>query len=545
MYCQKLYFFPNLFIILGLGCTNPSPLEIDKQENEPEDNPEPSNNWTTQPSTEPSQPASEPSEDTQDTAPDPEGPNDDSDGDGWLNSEEGFNGAGNHRDSDGDGIFNYLDLDSDNDGVPDAQETMNDSDGDGLKNYEDSDSDNDGIPDGVEAQLDTNGVFADTDGDGRPDYEDVDSDSDQIQDAMEGAPLDSNGLPPDTDGDGFYDYQDLDSDGDSWSDKREGIADWDGDGIENYRDPVNSGVPSAITLVPISTTFNSPIGIDYHHPSNSVIMSVNYSNGQPYNFEFVHQDGSHSPFSTTSGLTEEVKIAIARPGNSSGFQAGELFVGNGNDGEIVRIDPVGTILANPWVSLSGANNGLMRGSLYLDDTGVYGDDLIAVTTAGEVWRIDSNGNSTMINDVGEHLEGVITVPNAPARYGPLAGKIISGAEGSGLLYSFDGQGNYQTYSLGVNVEDIDMIRMDENFFGVNYGSSRLLGVAAHEWRPMIGDILLTQESHSGSGLYWLHWDGANLVADHIPLSATSTTSSQWEHVTFAPAGIVEISPVTP
>ena len=535
---------PLFIAALGLGCTS-EPMKV--EEDVSENTPEPSHPWMN-PSTEPSQPSSEsePSGDTQDTAPDPAGPDDDSDGDGWLNSEEGFNGAGNHKDSDGDGIFNYLDLDSDDDGIADEQETMSDADGDGLQNYEDPDSDNDGLPDGVEAQLDGNGNFIDTNGDGTPDYEDLDSDGDQIVDAIEGIPL-TGGLPPDTDLDGLFDYQDLDSDADALSDKREGVADWDGDGIDNYRDPLNSGAVSALTLVPISTTFNSPIGIDYHHPSNSVIMSVNYSNGQPYNFEFVYQDGSHSPFSTTSGLTNEVKIAIARPGNSSGFQAGELFVGNGVEGEIVRIDPAGTILANPWVSLVGVDNGLMRGSLYLDDTGVYGDDLIAVTTYGEVWRIDSSGNSTAIGDAGEHLEGLITVPNAPARYGPLAGKIISGAENSGLLYAFDGQGNQDLYSLGVNIEDIDMIRMDENFFGVNYGSSRLLGVAAHEWRPMIGDILLIQEfpSNGGTGIFWLRWDGTNLVVDEIPLSATSTNASQWEHVTFAPAGIVEISPVTP
>lgn len=323
------------------------------------------------------------------------------------------------------------------------------------------------------------------------------------------------------------------------------MADWDADGIPNYRDPLNSGAPPDLTLVPISTTFNSPIGIDFHQPSNSVVMSVNYSNGEPYNFELVHQDGSHSAFSTTSGLTDEVKIATVRAGNTAGFLAGELFVGNGVEGQIVRINALGTVVINPWVSLPGANNGLIRGSLYLDGTGVYGGDLIVVTTTGEVWQIDSSGNATFINDAGVHLEGLITVPDAPARYGPLAGKIIAGAEGSGTLHAFDAQGNHDVYNLGVNIEDIDLIRLGENFFGVNYGSSRLLGVAVHELRPIAGDILLVQEMPSGSGMYWLHWDGTNLVADELPLSALSTYSDQWEHVTFAPAGIVEISPVTP
>ncbi|HEY3062976.1 MAG TPA: hypothetical protein VGL99_28725 [Chloroflexota bacterium] len=48
-----------------------------------------------------------------------------------------------------------------------------------------------------------------------------------------------------------------------------------------------------VTLVPISTTLNTPIGIDYHGPSNSFVMAANYPSGEPSNFELVAADGSH------------------------------------------------------------------------------------------------------------------------------------------------------------------------------------------------------------------------------------------------------------
>ena len=61
-------------------------------------------------------------------------------------------------DTDGDGIPDYLDLDSDNDGILDSAETANDFDGDGIKNYRDLDSDNDLCSDVIEAGfLDANG----------------------------------------------------------------------------------------------------------------------------------------------------------------------------------------------------------------------------------------------------------------------------------------------------------------------------------------------------------------------------------------------------
>jgi len=49
-------------------------------------------------------------------------------------------------DDDGDGIPDYLDADDDGDGIPDSEERDHDTDGDGIPDVDDSDDDNDGIP---------------------------------------------------------------------------------------------------------------------------------------------------------------------------------------------------------------------------------------------------------------------------------------------------------------------------------------------------------------------------------------------------------------
>ena len=97
----------------------------------------------------------------------------DSDGDGIVDSVEGVS-----LDSDGDGLLNYLDTDSDNDGIGDQVETLQDSDLDGIANYLDSDSDNDGVSDAVEGA-------SDFDGDGLANYLDLDSDDDGVSDQQE------------------------------------------------------------------------------------------------------------------------------------------------------------------------------------------------------------------------------------------------------------------------------------------------------------------------------------------------------------------------
>lgn len=70
-------------------------------------------------------------------------------------------GTGNiPQDSDQDGIPDYLDLDSDNDGIKDELESDQDQDNDGIRNYRDLDRENDGCSDIIEAG------FSDGDSDG-------------------------------------------------------------------------------------------------------------------------------------------------------------------------------------------------------------------------------------------------------------------------------------------------------------------------------------------------------------------------------------------
>lgn len=164
-------------------------------------------------------------------------------------------------DQDNDGVFNYNDpddptaldgsalADANNDGIWDAY----DLDLDGVPNFFDLDSDNDGIQDILEANgvdIDNNGRLdgiTDTDGDGLLDTYDVDatggtdSDSDGIDDAFDisvlgsGTDLDGDDVRDDVDrdddGDGIIDTIDADEGGSAWSD-----PDTDGDGILNRYD---------------------------------------------------------------------------------------------------------------------------------------------------------------------------------------------------------------------------------------------------------------------------------------------------------------------
>jgi hypothetical protein len=216
----------------------------------------------------------------------------DSNNDGILDGVSDANGARSGATSsvlntDGDGVPNYLDLDSDNDGINDIREAnlaSFDSNNDGL--IDGIDTDGDGIRDNVDGNSGAFGDAADpttidTDGDGVPDYRDLDADNDGINDIIEsgnnaldvnrdgivdGADTDNDGIkdnvdgninafgdigdvaPRNTDGDGVADYRDLDSDNDGINDVIEGgyaSLDDNGDGVIDGTDVDGDGIKDA------------------------------------------------------------------------------------------------------------------------------------------------------------------------------------------------------------------------------------------------------------------------------------------------------------
>ena len=293
-----------------------------------------------------------------------------------------------------------------------------------------------------------------------------------------------------------------------------------------------------VELKAVSTPFDDIIGIDHHQPSNKLVLSVNHPSGQPGNFELIEPDGAHLSYSNIAGFTGQLKIAAARDDGQGaslgGFKPGELFTGTGVPGVIARIAANGSTVQNPWVTLPG-ETGQLDGGLYLDRTGSFGGDLVAVTTQGGVWRINSAGTPTLLASLGARLEGVTTVPNDADRYGPWAGKILAGAPEQGTIYAVDQQGGSTAYGLGINPEEIRVIPAHENFYGVDAGSRKLWGAPAAAFSGMIGDVLVAQGSPGV--LARVRWNGAQFEVSEI------AQATEWKQFTFSPAGVAEIPAV--
>ena len=196
---------------------------------------------------------------------------------------DGAGVSGSPLNSDSDTIPNYLDMDSDNDGITDNVESQTTT---GYVGPSGMDSDNNGVDD----NYDTNGtpiVPFNFDGTDEPDYLDSDSDNDTVPDAIEGHDFDHDGMAdvppsgtdsdndglddaydgdiggygdidglelngdptalPDTDGTEDVDFRDIDDDGDAINTEDEDVNgdgdptndDSDNDGIPDYLDPLD------------------------------------------------------------------------------------------------------------------------------------------------------------------------------------------------------------------------------------------------------------------------------------------------------------------
>ncbi len=169
-------------------------------------------------------------------------------------------------DTDGDGIFDFLDEDDDNDGVFDELDAFPldpseqvDTDSDGIGDNADTDDDGDGVDDGLDAFPLDSSESLDTDGDGIGNNIDTDDDADGVEDSLDIFPLDPL-ESVDTDGDGIGNNADNDDDGDGVDDSSDAFpllnyetSDTDGDGIGNNADTDddNDGVDDLSDAYPL------------------------------------------------------------------------------------------------------------------------------------------------------------------------------------------------------------------------------------------------------------------------------------------------------
>lgn len=300
----------------------------------------------------------------------------------------------------------------------------------------------------------------------------------------------------------------------------------------------------------VATNLPAPIGIDYFSPSNSLVLSWNYDFGETNNFILFNTNHFITNWSRIHGVPDEVKIATVKR-TVNAFTNGDMYFSSGTNIGWLSVDGMRSnltfcVLTNAVVT----NAQFLRGSLYVDQTGVWSNQLIAVTSdstessdAKGIWRIDSQGHPTLVTLLRtSHLEGVATVTNDVAKWGPWAGKIITGDENKHTIYAIDTNGVVASFSLGIDTEDVDIIPPNQDLYCVLYNGfdSSLIKVSHSLFTNYVGSLLITQAGETAPffspSLFIVTWTGTAFDVRKITFHST-TVFGDFEHVTFAPIDI--------
>ncbi len=339
---------------------------------------------------------------------------------------EGAFSYNNPLDLDTDAIPNYLDMDSDNDGIHDVAEGGNeDPDDDGTIGLNFPNTNNFGVPisDNSGNTFMSSSFPTSSDTDPIPDYLDLDSDNDGINDVIEGGnedpdndghinsgtpPVNINGVaisgagnilatsfPSDSDGDNFPSYLDLDSDNDGINDVTEGgNDDLDNDGEIGFANP-NSNSDGQIIA------------------ADGNLLSTSF----PKDFDGDMIPDYQDLDSDNDGIND-----VTEGGNRDPDNDGHIGVGlpNTNDSGQV-LDPNGTIIptSNPTNSdgtgepdyndLDSDDDGILdvvEADLPdADGNGIVGDGIQNVNEDGQIILYDNAGNLILITSNPTDTDG--------------------------------------------------------------------------------------------------------------------------------------------
>jgi len=275
-----------------------------------------------------------------------------------------------------------------------------------------------------------------------------------------------------------------------------------------------------------------PVHITYQHGRNHVVGSSYFYNRTWWNHDYWAIDVNTRPTSVTNFLSDNVQrfgnltsyqrggddgYAVATPTRNlpSGFQQDwvyAVYVDRSNPStpttRIAQFNPDGTSANANWYNFDN-NSYYIR--LAFDEVGTFGYNLISSQFASgttEIRRHDSLGNTTTIATLNQRLPSLFVVPNNPARYGPLAGKLMSVP---GDIITVDATGNVQTWgSIDRNVATIS-IAVGNVIYLADWASNSIIELRAPILDNYQGEIIgfIYDARAPGSGIARIYWDAAS------------------------------------
>lgn len=232
-----------------------------------------------------------------------------------------------------------------------------------------------------------------------------------------------------------------------------------------------------------------------------------------------------------AGFSGEIYVSSSL--GIGGFGPRDVFAGSQALGTVHRIAHDGSSQADFVTGLGGGVR-----SIAFDPYGLYGNQMIVATSAGNVYTVSNAGVATLLANVGEDAEGLSFGPQAFGGYA--AGTLFVASEGSGTLRAIAPDGSKTTVISGLyGAEMVSFVPLNlgssgnpvEGFYAAAYPSN-VQKAGPSEFAAYKGDAIITGET--GHEVWRVTWDGTSFVA-----SVLGTFPGQPEDGIFVTADIIK------
>ncbi len=266
-----------------------------------------------------------------------------------------------------------------------------------------------------------------------------------------------------------------------------------------------------VSQTDLTTTLGSPYPIGFTYAGDRFVGSGAYPSGTQLYQTNLTGGGVTTFGAPLTGFSGEIFVASSFATGAYGSNL--IYAGSQNTTSIVR-------LAHDGSSQSVFANGIAGGvrSIAFDPYGNYGNDMIVATGTGNIYKVDSLGNATLLTNVGEDSEGIGFAPQAFGSYAK--GTLFVSSEVSGNVRAIDPTGSFTTaFNVG-SAETVSFVPLNigasgnpvEGFYGVNYPLD-IVKWDASQFVPYAGDAIVTSEL--GHGIFDVTASGGGFSVNNI------------------------------
>jgi hypothetical protein len=304
-----------------------------------------------------------------------------------------------------------------------------------------------------------------------------------------------------------------------------------------------SGVTACLRADSVNfTTFVTQSNISAANGGNTSVIAFNYAGnkfvGSLYpNDNQLYQTNLSGTGVTTfgspvPGASGEIVLGVST--NQAGWTAGDVYAGSGNNGNIYHYSNSGGV-PTLFATLPGGAGAIRQ--ILFDPGSTFSGNMLVSTTSGQIYQLASGGSFSLLANIGTDTEGMDIAGSA---WGPFAGQLLVGSEGTGDLHLVSNTGVVtQVGASGqfAGAETVSFVptTLDptdplQGFYVANYASN-IQFAAASNFTSLEGDAIVTDE-FGGSTMWDVHYNSGTGTFSVTPFSFTGNAISQFEDGIF-------------